>query len=50
MFVFVLVYITLCPFQFCNRLEGEESAGCFAFVVLLMSCCCDCSVALPHVL
>ena len=37
-FVFVLLCITLCLFYFCNRLEEEENAGCFAFVVLLMSC------------
>ena len=33
LFVFVLVCITLCPFYFCNRLEEEENAGSFAFVV-----------------
>ena len=37
-FVFVLLCITLCLFYFCNRLEEEEIAGCFAFVVLPMSC------------
>ena len=26
----------------------EEKAGCFAFIVLQMSCYCKCSVALPH--
>ena len=36
--VFVLLCITVCPFYFCNRLEEEEHAGCFAFVVLPMSC------------
>ena len=46
MFVFVLLCITLCPFEFCNHLEEEESAGCFAFVVLRMSCYCKCSVTL----
>ena len=45
--VFVLVCIALCPFQFCN-LDVEERAGCFAFIVLRMSCYCKCSVALPH--
>ena len=48
MFVFVFVCITLCPFLFCNHLEEEERAGCFAFVVLRMSCYCICSVALPY--
>ena len=28
--VFVLVYNTLCPFWFCNHLDEEERAGCFA--------------------
>ena len=37
-FVFVLLCITVCPFYFCNCLEEEEHAGCFAFVVLPMSC------------
>ena len=36
-FVFVLLFITLCPFLFCNHLEKEERAGCFAFIVLGMS-------------
>ena len=27
MFVFVLVSVTLCPFQFCNHLDEEERAG-----------------------
>ena len=48
MFVFHLLYITLCPFYFCNHLEEEEKAGCFAFIVLPMSCYCKCSVILPH--
>ena len=46
--VFVLLCITLCPFQFCNHLEEERRAGCFAFIVLRMSCYCKCSVTLPH--
>ena len=33
MFVFVLLCITLCPFRFCNHLEEEVRAGCFAFIV-----------------
>ena len=47
--VFVLVCITLCPFQFCNHLDKEERAGCFAFVAFWMSCYCKCPVALAHV-
>ena len=38
MFVFVLLYITLFPFYFCNHLEEEEKAGCFAVIVLQMYC------------
>ena len=29
-------------------LSSLERAGCFAYVVLQMSCCCICSVALPY--
>ena len=47
-FVFVLLCITFCPFQFCNYLDEEERADYFAFIVFLMSCYCKCSVALPH--
>ena len=32
-FVFLLLCITLCPFLFCNHLEEEEKAGCFAIIV-----------------
>ena len=35
----------LCPFQFYNRLDGDERAGCFAQFVFLVSR--DCCVALP---
>ena len=31
-----------------HHLEEEERAGCFAFIVLRISCCCKCSVTLPH--
>ena len=31
------------------RKREREKAGCFAFIVLLMSCYCKCSVTLPHV-
>ena len=34
--------------QFCNHLEEEEKAGCFAITVLKMYCYFKCSVALPH--
>ena len=34
---YVLLYITLCPFQCSNHLDGEESAGCFALFVFLVS-------------
>ena len=47
-FVVVLLCITLCPFQFCNHLEEEDKAGCFAIIVLQRFCFCICSVALPH--
>ena len=47
-FAFVLLSIICCPFQFCNHLKEEGRAGCFAFIVLRMSCYCECSVALPH--
>ena len=36
--VFVLICITLCPFQLCNHLDGEEKAGCLAFIVFRVSC------------
>ena len=48
MFVLFLVCITLCPFAFCNHLEEEEKAGCFAVIVLQMYCYCKCYVALPY--
>ena len=38
----------LCPLLFCNHLEEEEKAGCFAIIVLQMSCYYTCFVALPH--
>ena len=33
-----LVLIILCPFQFCNHLDEEGEAGCFAYIVFQMSC------------
>ena len=41
-------WITLFPFYFCNHLEEEEKAGCFAIIVLQIYCFYECSVALPH--
>ena len=43
---YVLLYVTLCPFQFCNNLNGKERPGCFAKFVFLVSQ--DCCVALPR--
>ena len=48
MIVFILLCITLCPFQFCNHLDEEDKTSCFAIFVLQMSCYSRCSVALPH--
>ena len=28
--VLCFVYVTLCPFKYCNHLGGEERADCFA--------------------
>ena len=47
MLVFVLFYITLSPFLFCNNLYEEDRTGCFALIDCLMSCDCKCSVAHP---
>ena len=44
----VLLCITWCLFKFCNHIDGEERAGCFNSIVILMSCGCWCSVVLPH--
>ena len=44
---YLLLCVTLCPFKFCNHLDGKErAAGCFALFVFLVSR--DCCVALPH--
>ena len=48
MSVYVLLFITLCPIQFCDHLEKEEKAGCFAIIVLQMNFYYKCCVALPH--
>ena len=42
---YVLLYVTLCLFMFCNHLNGEERAGCFAYFAFLVSR--DCCGALP---
>ena len=39
-FVFVLVCITLYPFQLCNYPEDEERPCCFAFTVIRMDVLC----------
>ena len=44
--VLCFVYVTLCPFWFCSHLDGEESAGCFAWFVFLVSR--DCCVTFPR--
>ena len=31
-FVFVLLCITLCLFQFCNHIEKKGRVGCYAFI------------------
>ena len=48
MFVFVLLCITLCSFEFCNHLEEEEKAGCFVVIVLQTFCYYKYSMALPY--
>ena len=46
--VFVLLCIILCPFYFCNHLEEEEKAGCFAVIVLQIYWYYKFYVTLPH--
>ena len=43
---FVVRYFV--SFLVCNYLGEEERAGCFPFIVLLVSCYCKCSAALSH--
>ena len=43
--VIVLCFVAR-SFWFCNHLDGEERAGCFAWFVFLVSR--DCCVALPR--
>ena len=40
------MYVTLCQFLFCDHLDGEKRAVCFAEFVFLVSR--DCFVALPR--
>ena len=43
---FVIVVFPDHTHYFCNHLDGEERAGCFAWFVFLASC--GCCVALPR--
>ena len=43
---YVLLYVTLCPFEYCNHLDGKERAGWFAKYIFLVSR--DGNVALPR--
>ena len=45
---FMTVYRRIDCRNFCNHLDEEERAACFALIVFLMSCDCYCSMALPH--
>ena len=49
-FLFLLFcYVLLCVHSsFCNHLEEEEKAGCFAIIIVHMYCYYKCSVALLH--
>ena len=40
----------MCPFLFlfCNHLEEDEKAGCFASIVYQMYCYYECAMALPR--
>ena len=44
--VVFLLYDTLCPFLFCNHIDVEKRASCFAWLVFLVSS--NCCVALPR--
>ena len=43
---FVILYFV--SVYFCNHLDGEEKAVCFALSVFLMSCNSHCFVVLPR--
>ena len=47
MLVFVLLFISLCPFQFCKHLDKEERAGCFALLPFRRLVTVN-ALALPH--
>ena len=48
-FVFLCLWFTLCPFEFCNYLDKQERAELVVcFYCFKMSCYCKCHVALPH--
>ena len=40
--------LALRPFWFCNHLDWKQRAGYFTLTLILMSCDCKCSVALPY--
>ena len=62
--VIVLCFVVrYCSFYFCNHLDGEEKAGCFAYFVFLLfrfgcvalprgamgfSAVCDCGISLSY--
>ena len=48
--LYLFCFALLCVhfFVFCNHLEEEKKAGCFAIVALQMYCYYECSVALHH--
>ena len=45
---FLVLCIAMCPYLFCNHLDGEKRAGCLTYFVFLVSRDCYSSVALPH--
>ena len=45
MIVFVLLFLSIFAIILRRKIELH---GCFAFIVLRMSCYCECSVALPR--
>ena len=48
MFVFFFWYTLLCILSSFAIIQAEERAGCFALMVLWMSCYCKCSVVLLY--
>ena len=48
LFWYALGYLLCVLSIFCNHLEEEAKAGCFAFTALRIRCYCKCFVALPH--